>query len=387
MHPALPWLLLAAPAALPLLFTTINALTWPRGRPGKQPEPDLRLSVLVPARNEAGNIEACVRAIFASDAPLLELLVFDDGSTDATPQILARLQGEYPLLRVIQGDGLPAGWVGKPHACHRLSQEARGDLLLHLDADVVLAPDGLSRLLDLAARPIAGRRPDLVTAVPRQVMGSAAERLMMPVLHLTYSSWLPLILIPRVADGRVLAANGQVLLVRRAALQAAGGWAAVRHEIVDDMAMCRRVKEQGGCVLFADGHRIAACRMYDSGPALWKGFSKNLYEGIGGSLTGLLGVLLLYGLSFVLPFLALPLAAALQAPTWAAAATAGIALNLLTRTILALRHAHAPWAVLLHPVAVLGLLGIAVNSRRWSQQGRIEWAGRTYAARAQRSAP
>lgn len=390
--PALPWALLAAPAALPAATAALNALTWPRGRPVAPPPqphaPGDRVSVLIPARNEEASIGACVRSVFDTDWPVHEVVVFNDGSIDATGDILARLAREHPRLRVVDGGtGLPDGWVGKPHACHRLQQESTGDLLVFLDADVTLDRDGLARLVGLAqGQGLPGRRPDLVTVVPRQEMGSAGEALLMPLLHLTYVSWLPLMLIHLSGNPRFLAANGQVLAVRRPMLEQAGGWAAVRAEIVDDMAMCRRVKQLGGKVVFADGHALARCRMYHSTAEVWKGFSKNLYEGIGGHPAALAFVLALYTLAFLLPWVALPLALATGAPVWAAAAAVGVGLNLFTRLLLAWRHGHRLGSVALHPLAVLGFLGIAVNSMRWSQRGAIEWAGRTYAARGKRSA-
>lgn len=370
-----PWLLLALPAAIPAAVTVLNLLTWPRGRPTGRL--DGRVSVLIPARDEAANIAACVAAVLAQDHPVHQVVVFDDGSTDATPDILARLAADHPVVTVVNGDGLPPGWVGKPHACHQLARHATGDVLLFVDADVTLHPEGLSRLADLLSD------NDVVTAFPDQHTNSLAERLMMPLLCLTYTAWLPLLLIPHTQDPRVLAANGQVLAIRRGALDALGGFAAVRQEVVDDMALCRLAKGTSSRVCFADGARIASCRMYRSGADLWAGFSKNLYEGIGGSIPALAGVILLYTVTMVLPFVAAPVAA-LVAPAWLPAALAGVTLNLLTRAMLAARFGHSPLSVLLHPIAVIGLLAIAVNSARWSLQGAIHWRGRTYAARGQR---
>ncbi len=389
--PVLPWAILSLPAALPAGVAVLNALTWPRGRAATRPaDPDApgkKVSVLVPARNEEATLRACVEGIFASGCPVHEVVVFNDASTDRTGDILAALQQHHPRLRVVNGSGLPEGWVGKPHACHRLEQEAVGDILVYLDADVTLEPGGLARLLGLLeGNGLSGRRPDLVTAVPRQDTGTAGEALLMPLLHLTYVSWLPLLLIHLSGNDRFLAANGQVLAVRRPILQQVGGWRAVRHEIVDDMAMCRLVKQTGGKVVFADGHCMARCRMYPSLRELWKGFSKNLYEGIGAHPAALAFVLALYSVCFLAPWVALPVALLMDGPAWAAAAATGIGLNLFIRLLLALRHRHRLWAVVLHPFALLGFVGIALNSLRWHQRGAIEWAGRTYAARAQRGA-
>src|SRR5690606_27538083 len=121
--------------------------------------------------------------------------------TDGTSELLARLRNDVPALRVVSGDGLPQGWVGKPHACHRLATEARGELLVYVDADVRLTPEGVGRVASLLHDHQAG----VVTAVPHQHTGSLAEHLLMPLLMLTYTSWLPLALIHRTQDPRVLA--------------------------------------------------------------------------------------------------------------------------------------------------------------------------------------
>lgn len=378
---ALIWVGLAGPAAIPAATTAFNLLTWPEGRADAPPS-GLSVSVCIPARDEEASIGAAVRAALASRPPVHEVVVYDDASTDATPAILARIAAEDARLRVVQGGGLPEGWVGKPHACHQLARRAEGDVLLFVDADTVLTPTGVGRVLSLLAHPHLPS--DVVTAVPRQLMGTRAERLMMPLLHLVYTAWLPIIMVRLSQMPIFLAANGQVLAVRRAAYDELGGFESVRAEVVDDMAFCRRAKLRGHKVVFADGRHIAGCRMYEDGPALWRGFSKNLYEGIGAHPAALGAVVCLLLGTWVLPWLALPTALVLGAPSVAAASAAGIVLGLLTRAMLAARYDHGAASVLAHPAAVLGLVGIALNSWRWSREGRIEWAGRTYAARKKR---
>jgi len=369
----LAWAILGLPAAGALGLTIFNEAVWPRGKTGATF--DKSLSVLIPARNEERNIERAVRSVFGGSLIPDELIVFDDGSTDKTPEILARLQEEYPRLRVEQGTGLPAGWVGKPHACHRLSEFASGDILLFLDADVELLPQGLEHLAsvfhDHSAR--------VVTAVPRQVTGSLVERLILPLLHVTYTSWLPLPLIWLTHDPRFLAANGQVLAFRRGAYEKIGGFEAIKKEVVDDMAICRNAKTARQRVVFADGHHIARCRMYQSPQEVWEGFSKNFYEGIGAHPLALLFVIGLYVLTFVLPYIALVMS--IFFPQLLAPALAGVIANTLLRIVLAIRHGHHPISVLLHPIGVVGLMGIAINSFIWHTRGAIQWSGRVYSAK------
>jgi len=380
---------LALPALVPLGLVAFNAAFWTRGRalPAAAAAAPGGISVLIPARDEVANIERCVRSVDAAHGPIIEILVYDDGSTDGTAEVLAGLQATVPRLRVVSGADLPAGWVGKPHALHRLSALAAGELLLNIDADVTLHEDGVLRMLSLIGSPDqvpGGLDAAVVTAVPRQLTGSFAERLMMPLLHLSYVAWLPMPLIHRVRDPRVLAANGQLLLIRRSALTAVGGWAAVRTALVDDMALCRAVKRSGRRVVFADGDQMADCRMYPDATSLWRGFAKNFYEGIGGNPVALIVVMALHLMLFVAPFVALPVAVVLGNRGLAAAAAVGVAANLCLRLIMALRYHHSPVSVLLHPVAVVAMMGVLLNSFRWSRRGDIRWRGRSYPARAQR---
>jgi chlorobactene glucosyltransferase len=375
---------LLSAALLPFGITVVNLLSWPRGRAGAPS--DRTVSVLVPARNEAARIEACVRSIARSRQPLLEIVVCDDQSTDGTAARLDALRREIPSLRVIRGSAPPPGWVGKPHACQQLAETARGDVFVFVDADVVLEPTGLERLLSFMA-PTERAPAALVTAVPQQRMHGFAERLMMPLLMLTYTSWLPLRLVSASSDPRFVAANGQLLAITRACFVRLSGFAAIAHEIVDDVALCRHAKRRGERVVFADGTHMAGCRMYESFGGIWRGFSKNLYEGIGGRLPALVLVVLLHLWMFVLPYVVLGWAlvdAGAFSQAVLSAAALGVGANVALRALLVLRWRQPPEGVLLHPVAVLALCAIAVNSYRWSRRGLLQWAGREYASRADR---
>jgi chlorobactene glucosyltransferase len=373
------WLLAAPPLTL-LAVVLLNLRFWPRGRPdGRIPG---RVSVLIPARNEAANIERCVRSVLRSTYLPDEVIVYDDGSTDATPQILVDLAAADPRVRVLTGGSLPSGWVGKPHACHRLAEAASGNVLVFVDADTLVRPDGLARLGSV----LADYTADVVTVGVRQVTRSFAERLIIPLLHLSYVAWLLLPLVWRTRDPRLLVASGQVIAVRRAAYRALGGWAAVRGEVVDDMAFCRAAKTAGLRVVFADGHHIATSRMYRNFRQVWEGFSKNLYEGVGGRPAGLAAVLALHAWVFLLPYAAL-LAALLGTGTLLLPALLGVGANLLVRTAIALRFGQPPEGVVLHPLAIVVLLALALNSLRWARRGEIRWRGRVYAARESRIAP
>lgn len=365
------WLISVAPLAA-FVMTVFNAFAWPRGKRVRRGPDDAAVSALIPARNEEATIEAAVRSALSQD--VLEVLVYDDQSTDRTPEILASIAADDPRLRVVNGVELPAGWVGKPHACHRLYEAARGDVLLFMDADVELARDSLERIAGI----FSSYKADVVTAVPRQQVGGFVERLVLPMLHVTYSSWLPMPLVWTTSDPRFLAANGQLLAVSRRAYEQTSGFEGVRDAVVDDMAFCAAQKRAGNRVVFADGHHIASCRMYTSPRAVWEGFSKNIYEGLGSPLA-LFFVVALYLATFVLPWLLLPFGGAFFWP-----AMVGVTANILQRLLLMARHSHAIEGPLLVPLAALALCAIAVNSWVWHLRNNIQWSGRSYARKAAR---
>jgi len=107
------------------------------------PSPPL-ISVCVPARDEEKNIRRCIEALLSQTYPNLEVIVLDDRSSDATPEILRELAAQNDGLKVIHGSDLPSGWAGKPHALYQAEKTARGEWLCFIDADTFLAPAALS---------------------------------------------------------------------------------------------------------------------------------------------------------------------------------------------------------------------------------------------------
>jgi hypothetical protein len=354
-----------------------NLRAWPDGR-NARPSPSRRWSVLVPARNEARNIAALLESVLAE--PVHEVLVCDDRSTDATSEIVAAFAARDPRVRLVRGAPLPAGWVGKPHACHQLAAHATGERWLFVDADVRLLPGALARLEALFET--EGREVALVSAMPQQELGSWLERWIVPLLHLTYCAWLPIPLVWRARDPRFAMANGQLLAIDPSRAPAGiASFEAARGELVDDVALVREAKREGATVVFADGRAIASCRMYRDAAEVWRGFSKNLFPGLGHSIPLLAVVIALHMGIFVSPY-ALALASlvpGLVPDALALAAWCGVALNVAMRVALAVRFGHPGGAVLAHPLAILALVAIALNSMRWALRGRIEWAGRSYA--------
>ncbi|WP_310830547.1 glycosyltransferase [Paenibacillus pedocola] len=372
---------------LQLLFAVWNAAqlpklgSGPRGKtPSKmQPMADMQVqtvSVLVPARDEAEGIAACLSSVLDCSPPAgwqAEILVLDDRSSDGTGEIAVAAGADR--VRVLPGLELPAGWLGKSHACAQLAEAAGGEWLLFLDADVRLRPGALQAALAAAEQQGSG----LITGFPRQITGSWLERLVVPLMGFTIISHLPVVLVRGSEDPRFVAAHGGFMLIRRDSYARCGGHAAIRGELVDDMALARAVKHAGEPVLLADITEHAEMRMYHNAAEVWNGYRKNIYAGLGRRPSLLLGILLLYVLLYVLPYAAagyFGLTGQGQGILWSVCAcAAGIAVKRTSDSA----GRHPLWFCFLIPASILSLSAIAVSSWRGSYSGRgYEWKGRKY---------
>ena len=196
-----------------------------------------RLSVIIPARNEAVNIEPCLRSILATAYAPLEVIVVDDRSSDATAKIVARVSATDPRVRLVRGADLPAGWFGKQWALVQGYRAATGALLLFADADTRHTPELIPRALAV----LDAERVDLVTVLPRQEMGSFWERLVQPHVFLALQARVgELRLVNRTRRPWNAIANGQFILTPRTVYEAVGTHAAVRETVADDMLLAQR---------------------------------------------------------------------------------------------------------------------------------------------------
>jgi chlorobactene glucosyltransferase len=344
------------------------------------------VSILVPARNEALNIEACVGSLLTQDYPRYELIVLDDHSTDGTGEILRRVGlREDGDRRVIASEPLPAGWAGKNWACHQLSLAARGEYLFFTDADTTHAPGTVSASV-AAAR---AYRADLLSAWPRLITISLGEQLIIPMIlvlgMVIYPHWLVLGLqklphvaarLPALLRRSLGAANGQFMFFTRAGYDRIGGHAALHDHLVEDVALGRAVAEhmgEGMRLLNCDALRFSTCRMYRSFGETWEGFTKNMRAAFEDSLAGFLVIGATQCCTFLLPFVFL-----YTAHTARPLVIAQIAVIYVIRVVLTARFQTSWLSCLLHPVGEVLSLGIGLNSwRRLASKG-VRWKGRIY---------
>ena len=268
----LPWLGLLAF----VLFVVREPTELPAPPSGEADAASL-VSVIVPARDEALNIETCLASLTQSTYPAFEVVVVDDRSSDDTARLARSFDaGNARRLVVIDGAELPPGWLGKPWACWQGAQVADGQLLLFTDADTVHGRDLLGR----AVAGLAEERADLLTLMGRQLMETFWEKLVQPQIFFMMVCRFPRFeSLVRSSRWREAIANGQFLLFRREVYESFGGHQAVRDEVAEDLALAQVVK-RGGHVLRIRGARAdLATRMYRSLAHLVEGWSKNIVQG------------------------------------------------------------------------------------------------------------
>ena len=234
------------------------------------------VSILIPARDEASGIEACVRSCLASTNVELEVFVLDDHSEDDTARIVESIAKEDPRLRLVAGNPLPKGWNGKQHACKQLADVATHKILLFLDADVRLEPRALAQLLQRRK----GTKVDLLSAFPLQETGTWLEQWLIPMMHYILLGFLPFSRMRERRDPSLAAGCGQLFLTSREAYAQAGTHEAIRGSRHDGIKLPRAYRSAGLMTDVIDGSGLARCRMYRSASEVVRGLLKNAVEGI-----------------------------------------------------------------------------------------------------------
>jgi chlorobactene glucosyltransferase len=365
------------------LTAIINTFFFPRlGHPpsavSRQPSAVNNLpspiSILIPARNESAVIAQTVRALLAQDDGRFELLILDDGSTDGTGALALQAAQGDPRVRVLAGQPLPPGWLGKNWACHQLAQAANSDFLLFTDADVQWQPGALAALRQLQAQLNA----DLLTVWPTQRTQTWGERLVVPLMALTIIAYLPILAVHHLPWRVFSAAMGQCLLFRREAYARVGGHAAVRASIVEDVALAARVKGAGLRLRMADGHGLITCRMYRGWDEVRNGFAKNLLAGHGNRPALLLLSAAFHWLVFVFPWAWLLVALVVGPLSAVVLPLALVVLGVGVRALSAAVTGQRVRDALFMPASVALMTVIAAQSLRWHFTGGPRWKGRVF---------
>jgi len=263
-----------------------------------------KISILIPARNEEKNISIILNDILNIKDLNIEIVVFNDQSTDETAEIVSRFAEKDPRVQLISSETLPEGWMGKNHACHSLAKKATGKYFLFLDADVRINKDIIHRTILYTKKHQLG----LTSIFPKQIMKSLGERITVPNMNYILLSQLPLILVRSSRRPSLAAANGQFMFFESSKYLSILPHQEKRNSKVEDIEIIRLYKSRGiktACLL---GDDTITCRMYTSFGEAVDGFSKNAIMFFGNSF--LFAILFYFitnlGFVFIYKYLSIP---------------------------------------------------------------------------------
>ena len=329
------------------------------------------VTALVPARNEAPSIAACVGALCAQDYKgTFKVIVIDDASTDGTGDIARKFQCE-----VIGAPPLQEGWTGKLSALNAgMARVNDADFIWHTDADIVHAPETLTRLMTKAQND----QRDLVSLMVKLRCVTFWERLLIPAFVFFFQMLYPF----RAANddrSNMAAAAGGCVLLRRTALERAGGLNAIRSEVIDDCALARAIKQSGGKIWLGLADASHSLREADDLETLWSMVRRTAFTQLRYSVLLLAGTLVALGVIFLWPPL-IALTYPWHGHGWLA--LGGVAAWLAMAAIYAptLRDfGRSPWQGLFLPVTAALYAAMTFDSgvAHWRHRG-AQWKGRYY---------
>lgn len=344
-----------------------------------------QVTICIPARNESNSIERCVRSAIDQQYPNHQVLVLDDGSTDGTSEILDPLENKYPgLLTVYEGKPKPNDWLGKSWACHQLSEQATGDVLIFIDADTWLEPEATAKVV----RTMGSDVVDLITLWPMQKFRTFWEKTVIPLVYFALLTllparyvyqppkWLPGFL-KRKAAPLFAAANGQFMAFKKKSYRAIGGHHSVKNEVVEDVELAKNIKKSGFRMKMYHGKNAVSCRMYESGTELWEGFRKNFFAGFNHNPILFIGMGLLHIITFLIPIMSFPLLLLWGSTKLTILAFAAIFIMYIQRFAIDDWFSWSRLYGLLHPLAVgwFQLLGAQVLSDHCNEES-AQWKDR-----------
>lgn len=254
-----------------VLFSPVLKTQKQRGKP--------LVSVLVPARNEEHNIANLLTDLQKQSYQNIEVIVFNDQSTDRTKEIIESFSEADNRFKVTDSDGLPEGWLGKSYACHQLSQKATGEFFLFLDADVRVE----SGLIESALAQMKKHNLKLLSIFPKQEMKTLAEKITVPVMNSILLSLLPMVLTRESSRPSLAAANGQFMLFEKETYLQIQPHKQVRNQLVEDILIARLYKKSGQKMECMTGNSTIRCRMYQNLNDALNGFSRSVAQFFGGS--------------------------------------------------------------------------------------------------------
>ena len=333
-----------------------------------------KVSVLIPARNEEDSIEKCVCSLLEQDYPDFEVIVFNDNSSDKTGIILENIKKKYEDIIIIDGGEKPIDWSGKHWACHQLAGLAKGEYYLFTDADTYHKKKSLMKAVNC----IKYKNLDLLTVIPKQLVKSWSEQLIVPIMSWSILSFLPILLAEKAKTRRLQITMGQFMLFRGSTYHKIGGHEAIKTEILDDMPLGRLIKSSGYKWGIADGTDNLECHMYKNFNEVYNGFTRNLFCAFNYNIPLFLWVWFVLALVVIQPIIIIILFFLnIEIPrTFVLQSILTIFLAFFIWAISICKFKYPKHLILVYPISMVLIFIIAIRSIYQTLTRRIEWKGR-----------
>ncbi|MCA0969477.1 glycosyltransferase [Halobacillus litoralis] len=333
----------------------------------KQP----KVSLLVPLRNEAGNVPGLLGSLKQITYENIEFILLDDHSEDDTFALLEKEVGSDARFRIMKGKELPPDWNGKVHACHQLSEKASGEYLVFLDADARVAP----RIIEKTIATMDKHQADMISGFPFYPNHHFLSHMLVPLQHMVVQLHLPLMVANHSTRPMFTAACGIFICIERSTYDQIGGHKSVQNSLVEDVHIAREVKKQGHKMILANITPSVLSYMYDSSRETWEGFKKNIYTGIGRSVWMVLFLTVFYAFVFLVPFGYLLIGVVENDIVYLLPYLLTVTFKMYVDS----RTGHPLWLSFFVPLSIVLLIAMMFTSMSVHLKGKsYQWKGRSY---------
>lgn len=344
-------------SGLALALTLLNALTIKVVK-NNSATITKSVSILIPMRNEEQNVIECINSVSAQEGLRnFEIIVFDDHSEDQTADLLSKFMN----ISKLNGTNLPDDWLGKLWACQQLANASTGEYLVYIDADVRLSRNAVaSAILKMG-------KWDFISPYPKQIAIGFVQRLFQPLLQWSWLASVPLFISQKFGIKSMAVANGQFLIIKRDAYFKSGGHQSVKSEVIDDIMLARQLLASGYSGGVAEASQVASCHMYKTAGELVNGYRKSLWKAFGSIFGTSVAILILF-ISGVAPFIGAIFGSKIGLISFG--------LIVLSRFISSIRTGTIPNTALLHPLAIVFLIGLIIYSWIGKLTNTLTWRDR-----------
>lgn len=346
------------------LITIYNLFTAPKLERLRIENQNKFISVLVPARNEGKNIANILNDIINQTYKNYEVIVLNDNSTDETEKIINTFIEKDNRIKLISGKKLPENWLGKNYACYQLSQNANGELLLFIDADVRLSEGAIESAIKMYTE----KNVKMLSVFPSQFIQNISTYIVTPMMNWLLLTFLPLKKVYSSNNKSFVAANGQFILIEKETYFKIGGHKAIKNKVVEDMELARIAKKNKIKIITLLGNNIVKCKMYSTFKEAFEGFSKNFYSGFNTNPITFSLLLIFIQLVFVLPAILV---------FFNVKFILIVVLIIFSRMIISkISNQNELLNIILHPLQIIVVFLVGINSMLLKYFRKIEWKGR-----------